>query len=711
MIGFTDIFKTLFENSVSIGIDRRRRIVLFLILCIVMVLFGLGYYQFESNRIKKIKLREIAAIGELKAKEIQHWRSERLSDARSLSNSSFVRKAVLGLLANKTDTNLIKEIVERFENKENERKNVSILLIDTLENIVISSEKHIAEIFPATKRALTQSSMTGKPIFSNLYLGPNQNVIFDIVTPIISFQQKNVAYIIIRYHASTYLYPLIESWPIPSKSSETVLAMREGDSVVFLNNLKFVPNSALRLKTTINRTDVPAVQAVLGRVGTFNGKDYRGVAVIADVRPVPDSPWIIVSKIDKSEGLKELRYRVFVIILFVCAFIGSSIFFFYSTIKRNQAELYKQMFHHEQDSNLLISISEEKFRTLFENITEGVALHEMVNNESGEAIDYRVIDVNPAFTHHTGLSREMALGKLGTELYQTTPPPFFDEYYGVAKTRNPYHFETFFPPMQKQFMISAISPRIGQFATVFEDITERKRIEDELRKKNEELARFIYTVSHDLKSPLVTIKSFTTYLKEDIQSDNKEAIAKDMGYINNAADKMAMLLDELLELSRVGRKGNPKTEIAFQDVVKSALDLVAGRISDNKVNITVSEQPIILFGDPQRLIQLFQNLIDNSVKFMGTQKNPAIEIGTVTRNNEILLFVRDNGSGIDPRYSHKLFGLFEKLDTSSNGTGIGLALVKRIVETHKGTIWFESDGPEKGTIFYFKLDKTRIKNL
>jgi signal transduction histidine kinase len=262
--------------------------------------------------------------------------------------------------------------------------------------------------------------------------------------------------------------------------------------------------------------------------------------------------------------------------------------------------------------------------------------------------------------------------------------------------------------MQKHFMISIISPKEGQFATVFEDITEQKKNEEELRHKNEELTRFIYTVSHDLKSPLVTIKSFTSFLNEDIAKNDSEAISKDLGYIQNAADKMGLLLDELLELSRIGRKENPKKHIQLQEVVNYALDLTAGRIAEKKVQVSVSEEPIILFGDIQRLIQLYQNLIDNAVKFMGNQQEPAISIGAEIRNNEVVLFVRDNGSGIDPRFSHKLFGLFEKLNAGSEGTGIGLALVKRIVETHKGSVWFESDGADKGTTFFFTLDKSYI---
>jgi PAS domain S-box-containing protein len=243
----------------------------------------------------------------------------------------------------------------------------------------------------------------------------------------------------------------------------------------------------------------------------------------------------------------------------------------------------------------------------------------------------------------------------------------------------------------------------------WQDITDQKKSEDEIRQKNEELTRFIYTVSHDLKSPLVTIKSFTEYLREDINSNDKQAQEKDLAYIGNAADKMSKLLEELLEISRIGRKENPKIEIPFEYIVNAALDLVAGSISKKNVEIRFNTIPVKLFGHSQRLIQLFQNLIDNAVKFMGNQPQPLIEIGAITDNpNEIIFYIKDNGSGIDPRYHHKIFGLFEKLNTHTEGTGIGLALVKRIIEFHGGKIWFESEGEGQGTSFYFTLDKSRL---
>jgi PAS domain S-box-containing protein len=240
------------------------------------------------------------------------------------------------------------------------------------------------------------------------------------------------------------------------------------------------------------------------------------------------------------------------------------------------------------------------------------------------------------------------------------------------------------------------------------DISDRKTKEDELKQKNSELERFTYTVSHDLKSPLVTIKAFLGYLEIDMKKNDEPKIKKDIEYIKNAADKMGLLLDELLEYSRVGRKTNPPRDIAFNVLVNETIKLIAGRLSQNNIRIEVETVDITVQGDLPRLIEVFQNLIDNAAKFMGDQKSPLIRIGVEKMDNQTIFYVQDNGKGIDPRFRHKLFGLFEKLDANTDGTGVGLALIKRIIEFHGGKIWVDSDGLGKGSTFRFTLPAPKL---
>ncbi|MBK8783220.1 MAG: PAS domain S-box protein [Anaerolineales bacterium] len=233
--------------------------------------------------------------------------------------------------------------------------------------------------------------------------------------------------------------------------------------------------------------------------------------------------------------------------------------------------------------------------------------------------------------------------------------------------------------------------------------TEREKLINELEEKNSELERFTYTVSHDLKSPLITIKGFLGFLEQDAASGNTVRLKADTQRIADATDKMQTLLNELLELSRVGRLTNPYQLVPFEELVREALEIVHGRLHEKNIEVHVDENLPIIFGDRQRLIEVLQNLLDNAAKFMGQIPNPRIEIGVSGQEDGKPIFViKDNGIGIDPVHHDRVFGLFNKLDARSEGTGIGLTLVKRIVEVHGGRIWVQSEAG-KGAAFYFTL--------
>ncbi len=233
--------------------------------------------------------------------------------------------------------------------------------------------------------------------------------------------------------------------------------------------------------------------------------------------------------------------------------------------------------------------------------------------------------------------------------------------------------------------------------------TEREALITELEVKNAELERFTYTVSHDLKSPLITIGGFLGLLEQDVAGGDVERVKGDIKRIEGAAGKMQCRLDELLELSRIGRLVNPPEEVLLRELAREAVDLVAGRITERGVQIEILPDLPLIFGDHPRLLEVLQNLIDNAVKFMGEQPKPHIEIGARQNGDETVCYVRDNGIGIEPCYHDKIFGLFNRLNQDSEGTGVGLALVKRIVEVHGGRIWVESEGQGKGSTFCFTI--------
>ncbi len=255
--------------------------------------------------------------------------------------------------------------------------------------------------------------------------------------------------------------------------------------------------------------------------------------------------------------------------------------------------------------------------------------------------------------------------------------------------------------------ITALQTMADQVANAIKNarlFTEGVNLNKELGEQNAELERFTYTVSHDLKSPLVTIRGFLGYLRQDAESGDMVRFDKDLNRIANAVDKMQALLNDLLELSRVGRIINTLETIPFGHIVTEAVELLNGPLEKNNVRMIVQEHLPNILGDHARLVEVMQNLISNAAKFMGPQLRPTIEIGTqgIDTDGKTIFFVRDNGIGIAPQYHDRIFGLFNRLDPNVEGTGIGLTLVKRIIEIHDGRIWVDSKLGE-GTIFYFTL--------
>ena len=243
-------------------------------------------------------------------------------------------------------------------------------------------------------------------------------------------------------------------------------------------------------------------------------------------------------------------------------------------------------------------------------------------------------------------------------------------------------------------------------ATLFDqlqyELVERKKLITELEAKNTELERFNYTVSHELKSPIVTIKGFLGSVEKDIRENNFEAAKKDFPRISKATDNLYRTLSDLLELSRLGHTVNEFEEVDLTRLAHEAMETIHARIQAKRVKVHISSQMPKVRGDRLRLHEVFENLIDNASKYTGSQQFPQIEIG-VRMEEPPVIFIHDNGLGVDPKYHETIFGLFNKLDNNSEGTGIGLAIVKRIIETHGGKIWVESEGPGKGSTFCFTL--------
>jgi len=573
---------------------------------VTLILLGGGYwvYQGQAKAIHQSSYETIAAIAKMKVGQIEQWRKERLMDVERNAHSPTVIRG-LGMIAKNTETPEILNQVQRvFEVAQKNEEYSHTIALSPSGQILLSAGDGPAPLDAATQRAVTVALAAPGGVISDFFRAPDGRVYIDTVDGIRDTDGNLLGFIVLRCKVSDYLYPLIQSWPTPSRSAETYLVERQGEEVVVLNELRHRSQTALSFRYSLSRTSLPAVQAVLGKRGIFDGKDYRGVEVLADLRPIPKTPWFMVAKVDKDEILAELGYRAASIGAIVAALILLSAAASAFANKRRQAGLYRQLLKsksqqwetQEQFRATLYSIgdgvltvdtegcikemnpvaerltgwteaeargkpldevfvilnqetrtpvpnpvftvlregvvvglanhtvligrdgtehaiadsaapirdgrgvmngvvlvfsdvteqyhlrevlrrSEQEYRLLFDGMLEGFALHEIVCDASGKPVDYRFLTMNPAFERMTGLRAADVLGRTVREVIPEIEPVWIERYGRVALTGEPIHFEEHSAALGQHFKVTAFRPQPNQFATVFDDITERKAAE------------------------------------------------------------------------------------------------------------------------------------------------------------------------------------------------------------------------------------------
>lgn len=441
-----------------------------------------------------------------------------------------------------------------------------------------------------------------------------------------------------------------------------------------------------RMTRTVRELLIVLALEIVAVVVTFVLRDYRLVADWAQ----QSAPWL-VNLFLASTAILALGFVVFAL--------------------RRWRELRQEVAQRVRAEEELRD-SEQRLKALIENAPEGMHTHDLRGV---------FLDVNKKWESLTGYARDELLGRNAVDVglipkeyvaksarllerSRKGEPTGPDEMDIVKKdgTRITVEVSTF--PVRRGGRVEVLG--------ISRDITERKRAEtklketmDELARSNAELQQFAYVASHDLQEPLRMVTSYVQLLarrwRGKLDRDADEFIA----FAVDGAIRMQDLINDLLAYSRLGTRASPFAPTDCNEVFENALNNLRLAIDGSGAIVKCDPLPTV-YGDTVQLVQVFQNLIGNAIKFRREQP-PRVEVSVTQSNKEYVFSVRDNGIGIEPQYHERIFLIFQRLHSRAEypGTGIGLAICKRVVERHGGRIWVESE-PGKGSTFRFTIPTT-----
>jgi two-component system, cell cycle sensor histidine kinase and response regulator CckA len=392
------------QQHAEVETGRSARVWLVALVALGVAAGGYWYYAVEENNLREEKRQALSAIGELKAAQVAAWRQERLADVRRPTDSPFFRRSLASWSRSGFGAEQRAEWLTRLT-LEREYGFADALLLDPDRALVLSTVGDGAFVGAETREAATRAVAGRAPTLTGLYRAQDGRIFLDAVAPVFDDARELVALLVQRSDAEAALFPLVESWPLPSPSAEAYLVQGDVEAVAVASRLKYLPGAPLSKQYDLNETSRPAVQAALGTRGVVSGQDYRGVDVLADVRAVPDSPWFQVAKIDREEMLAEARYRagatsVVVLSLILLATTATA---YVSRLKR--AALYRSLYESERNRRE----AAEEFRITLYSIGDAVIACDN---------DGRVTRMNRVAEQLTGWSETEARGRPCDEVFR-----------------------------------------------------------------------------------------------------------------------------------------------------------------------------------------------------------------------------------------------------------------------------------------------------
>ena len=683
---------------------------------------GAGILSYLNQRADHVGRRrdELASILKLKTDQITRWRAERLADAAFLQDNATLADLAERCLREPTPENA--EVIGAWlkpiwQNREYAR--MVLYGPDGSPVLELGAQGRRWPRHPAQQVAAI--ARHGAVVFGDLHEEEGSpNIQLDLWAPLGfglgSLGRGTTGALLLSIDPYVFLFPLVRDWPTPSETAETLIVRREGDEVVYLNDLRHKADAAFALRFPLTRRDLPATRAVLEGPGSGEGIDYRGERVLATWAPISSTGWSMVCKVDWSEIarplLRQALYLALIVTLVLLSGGLAAMLFWRSRHARYQAVLRRM----DEERERL----DQRLHQLSRYANDAIVIADR---------EWRVVDANEKAQSVYGYSRDELLSMSMPDF--RLPEPIArqqDEMRrlelqggGIIETVHRRKDGSRFPV---EISIRLVDTASGRYIMgIIRDITERRAAEEEIRTLNDaleervrqrtaqletanrELEAFSYSVSHDLRAPLRAIDGFTRILEEDHGAPLDAEARRLLRVIQDNSLRMSRLIEDLLAFSRVGRHELRLASIDMEALARSVVPQLPAHAGRNDASIDIGALPPA-WADEGLVRQVVANLLDNALKFSSHSGAPRISVDGREEGRFVVYTVRDNGVGFDMAYSGKLFGVFQRLHAQEefSGTGVGLAIVQRIVVRHGGRVWAESE-PGHGASFSFSLPR------
>lgn len=685
----------------------------FAIVFLVLMGGGAWFYRAQEYHLRAGAEENLQAISRLKAAQIAAWRAERLADATEIVDRYFTDEVIARWMVT-PQAESTKQILSWFHGLQIYYKYHDVLIADASGQRRLSLTGRKGPLHVETLKAVETALRERRSVLTDLHQEPaDQAPYAEAIAPIFSEigqASEPLGALILQIDARQSLYPLIEFWPTPSRSAETLIVRRDGDGVLFLNELRHQKETALNLRIPLSQKDLPAVMAVLGKEGVVEGKDYRGVEVLSALRAIPDSPWFLVTKVDKTEILASWRLQSQLILILILGLMAAMA----ATVGMAWQHYTKEHYRALYQSQEALKESEAKYRNLFENMTEEVRLWQLVRDQNGQIKTWRLVDANPPALRTWGRTLDQIKGKSTDEIsgFGATDHdmPVVEK---IMTEGVPLSFEEYFPGTDKHFRFTSV-PLGDYFITTGADITGIKKAQEELRRAHDELGIRVEERTRDLARANEELRRLSSRLMT-AQEDERKRIASDLhdtigSCLVGVKYKVESALQEIRKIPEAAAESLdsiiPRIHEAIDECRRIQLDLRPSMIDDLGLLPTLSwfcrtfeqtyrgiriEQKIDIadvdIPDPLKIVvfRVTQEAMNNIARH---SKADLVRFSLRKLDDRMELVLEDNGRG---------FSLEEVHSRRTTVKGLGLTSMRERAELSGGSFDIQSaDG--KGTI-------------